>query len=84
MARPNLNDPAERLAYRRELAGVAKGVRYSGVGLAALGALLAVIRALYWRDMPKLIPQTVIVIAFALMAVAIMVRTRYHARRMRE
>jgi len=84
MAKPNLSDPAERAAYRRELAGVARGVRYSGVGLAALGALLAVIRSLYWREMPKWLPLLVIVAAFVLMSVAILIRTRYHARRMGE
>ena len=82
MAKPNLNDPAERAAYRQELAGVARGVRYSGVGLAAVGALLAVIRSLYWREMPKWIPLLVIVAAFVLMSVAILIRVRHHARRM--
>jgi uncharacterized membrane protein len=83
MTAPDLNDPTARAAYRRELAGVARGVRYSGVGLAAVGALLAIIRSLYWREMPKLIPLLVIVAAFVLMSAAIVIRTRYHARRMR-
>lgn len=83
MAAPNLNDPAERAAYRRELQGVARGPRHVGVGLAMLGAALAVVRALYWRAMPEWIPALVIGVAFAAMAVGIVARTRYHARRMR-
>ena len=83
MAAPNLKDPAERAAYRQELQGVARGVRYSGIGLAALGAVLAVIRSLYWRAMPEWLPLSVIIAAFVLMGAAIMIRTRYHARRMK-
>lgn len=82
MAAPDLRDPAARAAYRRELQGVARGPRYAGVAFAVIGALLAVIRALYWRDMPKLLPMLVIAAAFILMSIAILIRTRYHARRM--
>lgn len=82
MAAPDLSDPVARAAYRRELQGVARGPRYAGVGLAVLGAVLAVVRALYWRDMPRLLPMLVIAAAFVLMSVAILIRTRHHARRM--
>ena len=82
MTVPDLNDRDQRAAYRRELQGVARGTRYSGVGLAAAGALLAVIRAAYWREMPKWLPLIVIVGAFVLMSAAILARMRHHARRM--
>ena len=53
MAVPNLKDPAERAAYRRELQGVARGVRYTGVSLAIAGAGLALARAQLWPDLPR-------------------------------
>ena len=38
---PDLVDAAERAAYRRELRGIARKTRLSGLMLAALGAMLA-------------------------------------------
>ncbi len=79
---PNLADPAERRAYRRELMGVSKGLRRAGVALAAVGAGLIVANA-WWRPIPNLVTWGVILIAFALMGAGIARRTRYHRARMR-
>ena len=38
---PDLNDAAERAAYRNELRGVARKTRLAGLVFAALGAMLA-------------------------------------------
>lgn len=79
---PRLNDPAELAAYRHELRGVAPVMRYTGVALAVLGAVMLV----GWRHVwggPLWLPVTVVVIAFTLMAVTVARRTRYHRARMR-
>lgn len=79
---PNLNDPDERRAYRRELLGVAKGLRRSGVALAVLGSALILVNA-YWTPIPNLLTLAAIVAGFALMLMGIGARTKYHKRRMR-
>jgi uncharacterized membrane protein len=79
---PNLNDPVERKAYRRELMGVARGLRRTGVALAVLGSALILINA-YWTPVPNLFTLGAIVAGFALMLMGIGARTKYHKRRMR-
>lgn len=83
MAVPNLNDPAERAAYLTELRQVARGTRLSGLALAFLGALLATVRALWWPQLPAVVPLVVIVTALGLILVGIVRRTRWHFGRMR-
>ena len=80
---PNLNDPAERAAYRRELRGVARAGRWGGIGITLAGATIAAVRAWAWPAMPALIPIVVIAWGVLLMLTAISLRTAYHARRMR-
>lgn len=84
MAPPNLKDPAERAAYRRELQGVARGIRLSGIGLAALGAILVLLRRREMLDVPLWLAATVLGAGVMLMITGIAARTRYHALRMRE
>jgi hypothetical protein len=76
---PNLNDPAERAAYRRELRGLVPWVRYVGMALALAGAAIAVL----WPHLPGALALVVIVSGLAMMVAGIAIRTRYHARRMR-
>ena len=83
MAPPNLKDPAERAAYRRELQGVARGVRYTGVTLALAGAGLALARAQLWPGLPRGIVIAVISLAMVAMAAGLVIRARYHRARMR-
>lgn len=79
---PNLADPAERRAYRRELMGVARGARRCGVALAVLGSALILVNA-YWRPVPNVFVWTAIALGFALMGAGIGARIRYHKKRMR-
>lgn len=80
---PNLTDPAELKAYRRELRGVARGWRYSGIVLAALGAALLVARSRHVLAIHVLVPILIIVAAIVLISVAILTRSLYHMRRLR-
>ena len=50
---PDLRDPEQRSAYRRELMQVAKGPRRLGVALAVIGSALILINA-YWTPIPNL------------------------------
>lgn len=80
MARPQLETPEGRDAYRRELRGVAASWRFAGIGLAAIGAVL--LGLWRWAGVSTLIPAYVfLVIGGVLMIVAIVKRTRYHQRR---
>lgn len=83
MAPPNLNDPAERAAYRRELRNVARSVRLTGVTLAVAGALLALARARLWPDLPRGAVLAVILLGLVAMAAGVVIRARYHRARMR-
>jgi len=80
--RPDLSDPEQRAAYRRELLGIARPTRYLGVALAVVGAVLLVVDARV-TPLPKGLAWTVLGAAFALMIAAIYMRSRYHQRRMR-
>lgn len=83
MPPPNLNDPVERAAYRRELRAVARSVRLTGVTLAVVGALLALARARVWPDLPRGIVVAVLSLALVAMAAGVVIRARYHRARMR-
>jgi len=83
MAPPNLKDPAERAAYRRELAGVARGIRLSGIALAAIGAMLVALQRREMLAVPIWAAGSVLGIGIMLMITGIAARTRYHALRMR-
>jgi len=80
---PNLKDPLELTAYRRELRSVASGVRWGGIGITLIGAMVAALRAWAWPAIPALIPMIVVAWGMMLMLTAIALRMAYHARRMR-
>jgi hypothetical protein len=82
MAPPDLSDPVQRAAYRRELLGIARPIRYLGVALAVVGAVMIVIDARV-TPLPKGLPWVVMGAALVLMLAAIAMRGRYHNRRMR-
>jgi hypothetical protein len=79
MTKPDLSDPDQRLAYRRELQRVYRPWRY--------GALVLLIVALV-GSMADPAHQSIwmaILIVGAVMTVAVIIaRTRYHQRRMRD
>lgn len=83
MTAPNLNDPAERAAYRRELQSVARPIRYTGISFALLGAALAIARMQWLPDLPEIVPIAAIGVGAANMVAGILIRTRYHQARMR-
>jgi fatty acid desaturase len=80
---PNLSDPAEFAAYRRESRQVVRGLRLGSVGVTIVGALIALLRATIWPALPILVPMLAIALGVMLMITAIAFRTAYHARRMR-
>lgn len=80
---PNLNDPAQFAAYRRELKGVASPLRRAGLAFAVLGVLLAIGRSLWWPAMPVAIPGAALALAVFNLIGGIAIRMLYHARRMK-
>ena len=83
MIAPNLNDPAERAAYRRELQSVARPIRFTGVSFALLGVALAIVRMQWMPDLPEIVPIAAVAVGAANMVAGILIRTRYHQARMR-
>ena len=79
---PDLRDPEQRRADRRELMQVARGFRRTGVALAMLGSALILVNA-YWTPVPNIVALAAIVAGFALMLFGIGARAKYHKRRMR-
>lgn len=80
---PDLNDPVQRAAYRAELRMVARPLRWMGVALAVVGALLAALRARYWPQLPMILPLFLLGVAALHMLAGIIVRAKYHQARMR-
>ncbi len=82
-APPNLGDPAERAAYRRELQGVARPIRYTGIMFLLLGVVLAIVRLQWVPDLPALVPMAALALGTFNMIAGIAMRARYHQARMR-
>ena len=79
MTRPDLNDPDERLEYRRELRAYLRPLRLAG--------LFCVVGAGYWlmfRDLESSSAWAVMITGWALLIAIIVLRSRYHKRRMSE
>lgn len=84
MARPNLKDPAEQAAYRRELAGVARRLRLAGLFVALAGALLVLFVRREVVPLPLWAAVIVLGAGMMLMITANATRSRYHRLRMAE
>ena len=80
---PDLKDPPLLAAYRRELRGVAKPVRYTGIAFALLGVVLAVVQRSWVPQMPTAIPMAAVSLGVLNMLAAVALRTRYHQQRMK-
>jgi membrane-bound ClpP family serine protease len=86
MGRPDLGTREGRRVYRSELAGIARGWRYAGLGLVILGFVLLIAAAMsgatIWQSPVGLGAIAALIIGWALAIVGILKRTRYHRRRM--
>ncbi len=87
MSLPDLNTEDGRAAYRKELRGVALPIRWGGLALIVLGAVLA----LMVRNNILGLTNSVLPVAYAalglgwgLVLAGIVIRTRYHRRRLAE
>ncbi len=79
MAKPNLSDPAELKEYKRELRIYLRPWRLAG--------LMIVILACYWlifRDRASTAAWAAMIAGWAMLIAIVVLRTRYHLRRMRE
>ncbi|WNO54754.1 hypothetical protein [Stakelama saccharophila] len=81
MSAPDLDDPAQRRAYVRELRGVGRPLRLAALAITLVGVFLAV--AARMGRLPEWIPLLVILTGGAFMVAAVVQRTQYHRRRMR-
>ena len=82
-APPDLNDPEQSAAYRRELASIARPIRYTGIFFVVLGLILAIVRQKVGPHMPIAIPAGALGLGMLNMIGAIFIRMRYHQLRMR-
>ena len=80
MTRPNLDDPAERAAYRRELIGLSRGWRWLGLAAVVLAVAIMFVRGSRFDALSL----SLLAIGWAILIGVIVRRTRYHRRRMRE
>jgi len=80
MARPDLSDPAQLAAYRRELRRLYRGWRWLGLAIviAAVGVML------WGGEGFDRISLIMLAVGWAILIGVIVMRTRYHRRRMRE
>lgn len=84
MPAPNLSDQEARAAYRRELRGVARGMRLSGLGLAWLSVAIMAARHNGLFDLPVWVEGGVLAAGATLVLIAVTRRTKYHRARMGE
>jgi drug/metabolite transporter (DMT)-like permease len=76
---PNLTDPEERAAYRRELKRVYRGWRFLGLAIVIAGIIWLLVRG----DGFDSVSIGLLAIGWAILAAVVVMRTRYHQRRMR-
>jgi hypothetical protein len=84
--RPNLDDPAARAAYKRELRGLARAPRWIGLFLVTLGAgglIYAQTRGIFAGPLRPL-AWAAIAAGWLNLIAAMIYRTRYHKARMAE
>ena len=84
--KPDLETPEGRRAYGAELGRVARGWRWTGLAIVALGALCLVLSAKYdqpWGSPLGLATIAALVLGWGLAIVGVVKRSRYHGQRMR-
>lgn len=80
MAPPNLKDPQERAAYRRELLRLYRPWRILGLVIVCAGVAWAFTKGHGWDRTAIAIE----LIGWAILIAIIVMRTRYHRSRMRD
>lgn len=80
---PDLSSAAARDAYRRELAGVGRPIRWLGTALAVAGAALAGVRAVAWPDVPIVLPLVLIAAGALNLIAGTALRLKYHQARIK-
>ncbi|MEE2848878.1 MAG: hypothetical protein VX561_03310 [Pseudomonadota bacterium] len=87
MSRPDLNTEEGRAAYRRELRRVAWPIRWGGLGLIVLAAvvILAARQNLFGMgEAAVTVAYGLLAAGWALWVAAVFIRTRHHKRRLAE
>ena len=80
MTRPNLKDPDELAAYKRELRGLYKVWRWVGLAVVVAGVVV-----MFARDGQfDLYSGALLFVGWAILIAVVIQRTRYHKRRMAE
>lgn len=80
MTRPNLKEPEELAAYKRELRGLYKLWRWLGLAIVVAGVVV-----MFMRDGQfDLYSGALLFVGWAILIAVVIQRTRYHKRRMAE
>ncbi|MCL6683767.1 hypothetical protein [Sphingomonas alba] len=80
MTRPNLKDPDELTAYKRELRGLYKVWRWVGLAVVLAGVVVMFVRGGQF----DLYSGALLFVGWAILIAVVIQRTRYHKRRMAE
>jgi hypothetical protein len=83
MAPPDLSDPVQSAAYRRELSGIGLHMRRWGIALSLVGALLVLAHRKGLVAVPVWLGVGVLGIGVLVLIAAISTRAAYHRLRMR-
>lgn len=80
MTRPDLSDPAQRAAYRKELVQLYRGWRWLGLAI-----IVAAVALMFFRDGQfDRLSIAMLVVGWTILIGVIVQRTRYHRRRIRK
>ena len=85
LPQPNLDDPEQLAAYRRELRPVGQWFRWPGFGMVLAGCVWVLCASRGWAGVPRdslTIGYGLLAVGWALLVVAFIVRRRYHRQRM--
>ena len=80
MTRPNLKDPEELAAYKRELRGLYKAWRWVGLAIVVAGVVVMLARDGQFDRYSG----ALLFVGWAILIGVVIQRTRYHKRRMTE
>lgn len=80
MTRPDLNDPGQRAAHRRELQQLYRPWRWLGLGILVLAVAIMLVGG---KGFDRL-SLSLLAVGWAILIAVIIRRTRYHRRRMRD